>query len=172
MHAKEACQFYNVILNEYDHIVNIPANPQETAVIELLYTIEAARAPILFEEAVLQTCNRNDYVAAYIGNNYKTYSNKKIRRILERILENSHVKRVQAKPIVFQWISESKSDRSGKEGGTNDDKKNIEGSTNDMTNMTFMTRSQAHTKVKKVEKPHSYPAFCCCACIIMNSGTI
>jgi hypothetical protein len=29
--ANEACQFYNVILNEYDHIANIPADPKEVA---------------------------------------------------------------------------------------------------------------------------------------------
>ncbi len=41
--ANEACQFYNVILNEYDHVVNIPADPKEAAFIEFLHTIEAAQ---------------------------------------------------------------------------------------------------------------------------------
>ena len=30
--AKEACQFYNIILNEYDRIINIPADPKEASI--------------------------------------------------------------------------------------------------------------------------------------------
>jgi len=130
--AKEACQFYNVILNEYDHIVNIPADPKEVASIEFLYTIEAAQTPILFEEVVSRTCNRNEYVATYIGNDYKLRNNKKLRPILDRLLEDSRIKRVQTKPTVLQWIASK-------------DSKRTEDSTSDVTNVTNVTCDQVDT---------------------------
>jgi replicative DNA helicase Mcm len=149
--AKEACQFYNVILNEYDHIVNIPANPIETAIEECLYTIEAAQAPILFEEAVLQTCKRNDYVATYIGNEHRTRINKRLRQILERLLENSHIKRIQMKPTVLQWIKDDRhsESKSTSDHGSSDSKKNTEESSIDVPNVPNVPKAHAHTKDKK-----------------------
>jgi replicative DNA helicase Mcm len=144
--ANEACQFYNVILNEYDHIVNIPTNPQETAVTECLYILEAAQAPILFEEAVLQTCKRNEYVAIYIGNDYKLRNNKKLKPILERLLEDSRIKRVQIKPTILQWISKN---QSKKDIHADEAKKNTDFLDNIVTNVTNVTQAQVHTTVKK-----------------------
>src|SRR5918994_303059 len=145
--AKEACQFYNIILNEYDHIVNIPANPRDVAFIEILNTVKAAQAPIILEEAVSQTCKRNEYVATYIGNDYKLRTNKKLRSILDRLLEDSRIKRVQIKPTILQWIFK---DRSKKDIHTNDDeKKNAASLDNDVTNVTNVTKTQAHITVEK-----------------------
>ena len=139
--VKEACQFYNVILNEYDHIVNVPTDPKEAAFVEILYTIEAAQAPILFEEAVSQTCKKNEYVATYIGNDYKLRNNKKLRPILDRLLEDSRIKRVQTKPTVLQWISK---DKPNKDIQNNDDEKNRKDLSKDVvTNVTNVTRSQS-----------------------------
>lgn|GEM_PF-2518983 len=144
--AKEACQFYNVILNEYDNIVNIPADPKEVAIIEFLHTFESAHTPIIFEEAASQTCKRNEYVGTYIGNDYKLRTNKKLRSILNRILEDSRIKRVQIKPTILQWISK---DQSKKDIHTNDDEKNTDSSDNNVTYVTNVTREQVHTRVEK-----------------------
>ena len=145
--AKEACQFYNIILNEYDHIVNIPGDPRDVAFVEILNTIKAAQAPIIFEEAVSQTCKRNEYVATYIGADYILRTNKKLRSILYRILEDSRIKRVQIKPTILQCISE---DQSKKDIHTNnDDKKNADSLGNNVTNVTNVTKTQAHITVEK-----------------------
>ena len=145
--ANEACQFYNVILNEYDHVVNIPADPKEAAYIEFLHTIEAAQAPILFEEAVSQTCKRDEYVATYIGNDYKLRNNKKLRPILDRLLEDSRIKKVQTKPTVLQWIYK---DQSRRDIHANNDKNNTENPSGDVvTNVPYVTRSQVHTMSEK-----------------------
>jgi replicative DNA helicase Mcm len=140
--VKEACQFYNVVLNEYDQIVNIPGDPRDVAFIEILNTIESAQTPIIFEEAVSQTCKRNEYVATYIGNDYKLRTNKKLRPILDRLLEDSRIKRVQVKPTILQWISEN---QPKKDIHTGEDKKNTDPSYNVVTNVTNVTKSLVHT---------------------------
>jgi replicative DNA helicase Mcm len=145
--AKEACQFYNVILNEYNHIVNIPSDPKETALNEFLYTIEAAHVPILFEDVIMKTCERNEYVKLYLGNDYKLRDNKKLRSILERILEDSRVKRIQMKPTVLQWISMS---QSRNDIHANDEKNNIRNPSDAfVTNVTNVTKAQVHTVSEK-----------------------
>jgi DNA replicative helicase MCM subunit Mcm2 (Cdc46/Mcm family) len=157
--AKEACQFYNIILNEYDHIVNIPSNPQENAVTECLYIIEAAQAPISFEDTISKTCERDDYISTYIGSDHKIRSNKKLRIILDRLLEHSQIERVQIKPTILKWIPKEKDRFPNKEENDDDhhygnDNSNANSSSDvtNVTNVTNVTRLQLHTKVEKRSK--------------------
>jgi len=103
--ALEVCQFYNVILNEHDQVINIPANPRDVTLNECLYVLEATQAPIAFEELIKRVCNKDAYIKTYIGEDLKVRDNKKLRTILDMMLQNSHVKRIYIKPVVLQWIS-------------------------------------------------------------------
>jgi MoxR-like ATPase len=102
--ALEVCQFYNVILNEHDQVVNIPANPRDVTLNECLCVLEATQAPITFEELIKKVCDKDEYIKTYIGEDLKVRDNKKIRTILEMMLQNSHVKRTCIKPVVLQWV--------------------------------------------------------------------
>jgi hypothetical protein len=86
-------------------------------------------------------------VKTYTGNDLKVRSNKKLRQILDRLLEDSRIKRIQLKPTVLQCVPPSKSN------------KDTEKSSNDVTNVTNVTRSQVHAKaekpIKKVENDSS-----------------
>ena len=80
-------------------------------------------------------------MATYIGNDYKLRNNKKLRPILDRLLEDSRIKRVQTKPTVLQWISK---DKPNKDIQNNDDEKNRKDLSKDVvTNVTNVTRSQS-----------------------------
>lgn len=102
--ALEVCQFYNVILNEHDEVVNIPANPRDVTLNECLHVLESTQAPIAFDELIKKVCEKNQYIKTYIGEDLKVRDNKKLRTILEMMLQNSHVKRVYIKPVVLQWV--------------------------------------------------------------------
>lgn len=93
--AREACEFYNVILQEYDRAVFVPPDPMETAVNECIYTLEANVNPMIAEEMISKTCERVEYVRAFLGNNFKIRSNIKARNLLTRLLESSRVERIQ-----------------------------------------------------------------------------
>lgn len=102
--AREACEFYNVILQEYDRAVFVPPDPMETAVSECIYTLEANVNPMIAEEMISKTCERVEYVRAFIGERYSLRNNKKARDMLDRILESSRVEKIQLKPMVLRII--------------------------------------------------------------------
>lgn len=84
--ARKACQFYNVMLNEYGQVVNVPANPRDVTLQECLYRLEALQAPIAFEELVLKVQEKDEYIKNYLGKNLRIRENKKLRQILLQIL--------------------------------------------------------------------------------------
>lgn len=104
---EEACKFYNVVLNEWDNVVNIPGNPRDLTFNEFLYALEATQAPITFDELVEKVCAKDEYYRLYIGTNHKERENKKLRTILSMMLNHSQVKRVNLKPIVLHWVSKT-----------------------------------------------------------------
>ena len=108
--AKEACQFYNVILNEHEQVVNIPSNPRDITFEECLYTLEATRAPITFEDLIQKVCNKDEYIRIYIGDKHKMQNNIKLRPILDMLLNHTRVKRIGLKPLVLQWTSQPTSE--------------------------------------------------------------
>lgn len=113
--ALEVCQFYNVILNEHDQVVNIPANPRDVTLHECLYVLEATQAPIAFDELIKKVCDKDQYIKLYIGADIRIRANIKLRTILEMLLQNSHVARIQMKPVVLQWISNKSEAQNKKE---------------------------------------------------------
>ncbi|MGA9934808.1 MAG: AAA family ATPase [Nitrososphaeraceae archaeon] len=121
--AIEACKFYNVILGGYDQIRIIPANPRDHAYNEFLYLLEAEQKPIPFEDLIKKACDKDEYIKTYIGDDRKVRHNKKLRAILEMMLQNSHVVRIQMKPTVLQWISSKPEAEPKKESSTNNDNK-------------------------------------------------
>jgi replicative DNA helicase Mcm len=102
--ATEACQFYNVILNQRGHVVNIPGNPRDITFNECLYTLETTKAPISFDELVDKVCKKDEYIRVYIGPNHNLRNNIKLRNILDMLLNHSQVRKVNLKPVVLEWL--------------------------------------------------------------------
>jgi hypothetical protein len=102
--AIEACQFYNVILGEHSRVVNIPANPRDVVLNEFLYLLEAEQKPFQFEDLVKKACDNDEYIETYVGEHNKVRDNKRLRAILDMMLQNSHVARIKVKPTVLQWV--------------------------------------------------------------------
>lgn len=102
--AIEACKFYNVILNERGHVVNIPGNPRDVTFTEFLYILEVTKAPISFDELIDKVCRKDEYIRTYIGPNRRLRNNVKLRNILDMLLNHSHVHKVNLKPVVLEWV--------------------------------------------------------------------
>jgi replicative DNA helicase Mcm len=109
--AKEACQFFNVILNERDRVVNVPANPRDYTYNECLYILEYTRGPITFEELIKAACKKNEYIRLYIGEDIKIRSNTKMRSILDLLLNHSCVRRIQLKPTILEWVGRDQKEK-------------------------------------------------------------
>ena len=101
--AYEAQQFYNVILQQLQQMVNIVTNPSDETFDACLDILRGSDYAIQFEELIKMACDRNIRVKYYIGNKYKLQDNKKLRSILEKLRNHSQVVMISQKPVVLKW---------------------------------------------------------------------
>jgi hypothetical protein len=112
--AKEAVEFYNVILLELERTVTAPEDPRYVAYKECIVILKELKefGGIALYDLFKKTCERNVQVNQYFGINkpLKIEHNSKTRIVYDMLLTHSNIKRVQDKPIVLQWISLSTND--------------------------------------------------------------
>ena len=101
--AHEAQQFFNVILQQLQQMVNVVNNPSDEAYDTCLDILRGLDYAIQFEELIKMACDRNNRVKYYISNKYKLQDNKKLRPILEKLRNHSHVVIITQKPVVLKW---------------------------------------------------------------------
>ncbi len=105
--AKEAMEFYNVMLSEFQKSVTISKSPKEIAYQKCVEFLKSIDKGITIEELVNYVCEKNEQLAYYFGYNKeksKMRNNIKIRDLYERLLNHSNIKRVQERPVVLQWL--------------------------------------------------------------------
>jgi DNA replicative helicase MCM subunit Mcm2 (Cdc46/Mcm family) len=103
--ARHTMEYYNHILLELETVVPIVSrNPKEETYEQCLDILMGLVSAIAFEELIRMACDRNMQVARYIGKTFKLEYNIKLRSVLEMLLNHSHVKQVQMKPYVLQYI--------------------------------------------------------------------
>jgi len=106
--AREAMQFYNIILQQYEQIVSIPTSPREVAYnvcIDILK--ESDSTAISFEELIKFACGRNEQVKSYVDGKFKLQDNFKLRPLLDMLVNHSCIKQVKDKPVVLKWIKDA-----------------------------------------------------------------
>jgi hypothetical protein len=107
--AKEAMEFYNVILQQLDQIVNVTTDPSDETYEVCISVLQESSFPIRFDEVIKSACAKNDRVRYYIGQKFKLRENKKLRPILERLRNHSHIHTVGEKPVALKWVSDDSS---------------------------------------------------------------
>ncbi|HEU4823511.1 MAG TPA: hypothetical protein VFS97_08820, partial [Nitrososphaeraceae archaeon] len=110
--AEEIMKFYNVLLQHYNQTIPITKNPRNIAYGECIDIIENSGFAISFEDVIRSACQRNEQVRNYIGSKFKLENNKKLRPLLDMLLNHDSVKAVQQKPWVLQWIKDDNSNNS------------------------------------------------------------
>jgi DNA replicative helicase MCM subunit Mcm2 (Cdc46/Mcm family) len=152
--AIETMQFYNVILQQLDMIVTLPSNPRDITYEECFKVLKELAFPISYEEVVRMACERNVQVARYVDGkgrrpNLKLRYNKKLRPVLEMLEDHTHVKIIQTKPVVLQYV-DRKADTSGQacdlcdqcDLPTNTTAKNLEGNSSNSVNISSADRNK------------------------------
>jgi DNA replicative helicase MCM subunit Mcm2 (Cdc46/Mcm family) len=104
--AYEAQQFYNVILQQLQQVVNVVTNPSDEAYNTCIEILQGSYYTMQFEDLIKMACDRNIRVKYYVGEKYKLRENSKLRPILERLRNHSRVIIVSEKPIVLKWDNE------------------------------------------------------------------
>ena len=120
--AKEAIEFYNVILLELERTVNVPEDPRDVAYKECIAILRELKefGGIALYELFKKACERNIQVNQYFGINkpLKIEHNSKTRTVYDMLLNHSNIKRIQDKPIVLQWITSPKSNNDYNNGSS------------------------------------------------------
>lgn len=109
--ARETMDFYNIMLVDFQKSVVVSQSPREIAYKECVIILEQYKEfeGIHLEELITMTCQRNKQIGNYFEygkKSFKIENNKKVRNILEMLLNHSKIKRVQEKPIVLRWLSD------------------------------------------------------------------
>ena len=104
--AKETMEFYNVILQQLDQIVNVTTDPSDETFECCISVFRESPFAIRFDEVTKSACAKNDRVRHYIGDKFKLRENKKLRPILERLRNHSQIRVVDEKPVALKWASE------------------------------------------------------------------
>jgi hypothetical protein len=104
--AKDAMSFYNVMLLNFQKAVNVSTNPKDIAYHEFIKVLENTSSGITIFELCKIATESNKQVKAYLGETWHIDRNKPLRRIMEEVLNNSNVKKISAKPIALQWLSD------------------------------------------------------------------
>ncbi|HSF50155.1 MAG TPA: AAA family ATPase, partial [Nitrososphaeraceae archaeon] len=111
--AKDAIEFYNVVLLELERTVSAPEDPRDVAYKECISILQNLKdfGGITLDDLFKKACERNMQVHQYFGINksLKIEHNSKTRVVYDMLLNHTNIKRVQDKPIVLQWISSSSS---------------------------------------------------------------
>jgi replicative DNA helicase Mcm len=103
--AKETMEFYNVILQQLDQNVNVTTDPSDETFECCVSVLRESPFAIRFDEVIKSACAKNDRVRHYIDDKFKLRENKKLRPILERLCNHSHIHTVEEKLVALQWIS-------------------------------------------------------------------
>jgi len=104
--AKDAMSFYNVMLLNFEKAVNVSTNPKDIAHHEFIKILQNTPSGITISELCKIATESNKQVKAYLGEIWYIDRNKTLRRVIEEVLNNSNVKKISAKPIVLQWLSD------------------------------------------------------------------
>jgi MoxR-like ATPase len=118
--ARETMQFYNIILQQHQQVVSIPDSPRDVTYNECVSILKESKLAITLDELVKSACQRNEQVKRYLGDNkrpLRLQDNWKLRSVYEMLLNHEYIKRVNEKPIVFQWLDNN----SSSDGGSNGD---------------------------------------------------
>ena len=104
--AKDVMSFYNVMLQNFQNAVNVSTNPKDITYNEFVKSIQNIEYGITIPELCKIVTENNKQVKAYIGEVWSIDRNKKLRRVIDEVLNNSNIKKIGSKPMVLQWLSD------------------------------------------------------------------
>ena len=105
--AKEAAEFYNIMISKFLQAVKIPENPRDVTYKICLEILKAHRANGMSLLEVIKIAKQeNEQIKDYLGNDLRMQSNYKLRAVYELLVNNSNIKIVNEKPVVLKYIEE------------------------------------------------------------------
>jgi hypothetical protein len=95
------------MFSEFYACIDYVSEPRSLAYDETIKVIQQQKAPIDLIEAVKIVCKGNEQIRYYIGNNFEQRSNKKLRELCNRIVDNGNIQRINSNPIVVRFVTKA-----------------------------------------------------------------
>ena len=106
--AKETQEVFNRVLEPLQKIVNTTTNPINVIVEECLNILkESNNNEWKFYTDLIDRACENPQAQKYIDNAHKKRNNDKLKPILDRLLNHTHVKLTKRNPLTLAWIPDS-----------------------------------------------------------------
>jgi DNA replicative helicase MCM subunit Mcm2 (Cdc46/Mcm family) len=106
--AKETQEVFNRVLEPLQKIVNTTTNPIDVIVEECLNILkESNNIEWKFYTNLIERACENPQAQKYIDNAHKKRNNDKLRPILDRLLNHTHVKLTKRNPLTLAWMPDS-----------------------------------------------------------------
>jgi hypothetical protein len=103
--ATETMEFFNVILLHFKQTAIISKNPRDVAYNECVTILKESSFPLSFEKLIKSACQKNEQVMRYIGDKHQLEHNKKLRPVLDLLLnDHTHIKEISQRPVALLWI--------------------------------------------------------------------
>lgn len=111
--AKEAMEFYNFILLNYQQTVPVSRNPRDIIYEEVCKIAEEHQDNgITYIEAIKIVCSTKREIKHYLGDRIDLEHNWKLRPILDLIRKNNEINVIDGKPILLHWKGDKNPDSS------------------------------------------------------------
>ncbi|MDP9197332.1 MAG: AAA family ATPase [Thermoproteota archaeon] len=144
--AKETIESFQVMMVQYGEFVQAIVSPKKEAYEIFLQILMRTKSPISLEEICQRACQESKQVAAYLGSNWLTKRNHRLRSVVDMLLNHKRIRRTQERPIVLLWLSDISdvvSDESVKnETGSNIETNNINHQPVSLTSLTSLNKGK------------------------------
>ena len=104
--AKDVMSFYNVMLQNFQMAVNVSTSPKDVAYNEFVKILQNTPSGITIPELCKIATDNNKQVKAYLGDIWSIRNNKKLRIVIDEVLNNSNIKKIGSNPIALKWLSD------------------------------------------------------------------
>jgi MCM AAA-lid domain len=105
--ATQAMDSMRLMMSQYDKIVQTIKNPRDIAYNAFQNILKQNKAPLSIEELCRIASDENEQVSKYLGDRFKMQGNKKLRTLVDMLLNHSSIKQIQQHPMVIQWLDGS-----------------------------------------------------------------
>jgi hypothetical protein len=116
-------QSLSLMLSQYGTIVKTVESPRDITYKSFLSILKQNKAALSIEELCKIACEENRQIHEYLGDKFKVRDNKKLRTIIDMLLNHGSIKQIQEHPIVLQWhgLGDLRDPRDPKTNGSNND---------------------------------------------------
>ena len=112
--AMETMESIQLMMVQIGPTVQATQNPKTLTKNKCLDILQSNQSAGITVSELFKTARKdNQQISDYIGNNFTTSGNSKVRAIVDQLRNHSKIKTVSLKPLVLQWIEEKSSENQG-----------------------------------------------------------